>query len=563
MKFENINVKNLARFVALRKDREEVEVEGLGDAVPIPRTKTTFNSFLNPRGKSRTARGDNQFRDVKKKPDEKQVKNLLGIAVGIAVEECIMKHYYTIGGKVNRQRKGGSIGSSLTGETARAYMLTWDRCFLQKLEELNITVDLYRRYIDDICMVLNTINVGWKFDAKNNKMIFVEPAEGEEQEDDEVQTFKILQMIANSICPEVQMTIDVPGNYSNRKLPVLDLNLWMSRDSNGIQKLCHTFYKKNVSSKFTIMKRSAMSMAIKRTTHFQEAIRRLKNCDKSQNWLQRACHLSEWGNMLRISGYDELYRYNILIGAITRYEEIVKMEIDGSIENLYRNRSQVIRDTIKKGGKSAASTWFMRGNVSCTLNTAPTPNSVLSDKLQVSLKSVVTSDGTKTKVIETGGVPVFLGLRKADPFRKEECMFGDPKCIVEGRTSCGTMSATYQLVCSCGEEVPVSDTDNPDTSLNGIQPPALLQPPAAIRARMVAGRRVGGGPRALRGGRGAQAGRKERKISNERKNYIGITGRSLHMRQTENLDAVKRGDLSYALARHMAEDHRGEDQPRP
>jgi hypothetical protein len=227
-----------------------------------------------------------------------------------------------------------------------------------------------------------------------------------------------------------------------------------------------------------------MSMSVKRTTHFQEAIRRLKNCDKTQSWLERATHLSEWSNMLRISGYNELYRYNILTGAVARYEELVRMEGSGEIENLYRNRKQVISDTKKKGGKSAAATWFMRGEVSVTLNTAPTPYSGLRDRLQTALSSVVSPDGAKTKVIENGGIPITRGIRKADPFRQEGCMFQDPDCIVEGKTFCGTMGACYQITCSCGDEVEITDTDtNPQ---GGGPHPAVTKLPSTPRARIVA-----------------------------------------------------------------------------
>jgi hypothetical protein len=403
--------------------------------------------------------------------------------------------------------------------------------------------------------ILNTIVRGWKYDKETDAMVFVEPV-GEDEEGDELRTFKILQEIANSICPQIQMTIDVTGAHRNKKLPVLDLNLWMSTDGFGRQRLCHTFYKKEVSSRYTILKRSAISMSVKRTTHFQEAIRRLKGCDKSQTWLERASHLTEWSNMLRISGYNELYRYSVMVGAIDRYNEIVKMEKDGVIDNLYRSREQVVNDCVKRGGKSAAATWFMKGDVTSTLCTAPTPNSELRDQIVKKLTGVVTADGTKTKVIEVGGVPISIGIKKADPFQKTGCMFGDPECIVEEKTSCGVMSACYQILCSCGDPAPVTDTDSEAQDTTGV----ARTPNGRDRARVVAGRRRNQGNRA--GGNRRQEGRKkEGKISNERKNYLGITGRSLHMRMTEHLDAVKRGDMKYALARHMAEAHNDDPSP--
>jgi hypothetical protein len=257
------------------------------------------------------------------------------------------------------------------------------------------------------------------------------------------------------------MTVDTTVCHKNGTLPVLDLNMWMSTDREGKQVVNHSFYKKEVASKYTILKRSAMSMSIKRTTHFQEVIRRLKNCDRNQCWMERAFHLSEWGNMLRISGYNELYRFNILRGAVSRYDELIRMEKEGLIANLYRNRAQVVSDTVKKGGKAAAATWFMRGGKSCTLNTAPTPDGLLRDRIQSTLTGVTTPDGAGVKVVETGGVPVSLGLKKTDPFRVIGCDFNDPKCIVEGKTSSGTMGSCYQLLCSCGDMVPDNNSTLP------------------------------------------------------------------------------------------------------
>jgi hypothetical protein len=550
---DNIDVKSLVRFVALKKDRKYVTDRDLGDVVPVPKATTTFNSFAKPRGKAKKSNGDSQFGEVKEKPSEKQVKTLLGIAVAVAVEECMSNHFYTIGGKTYRQVKGGSIGSSLTGETSRTVMLLWDKRFLKKLEELNISLDMYCRYIDDITVVVNVIMKGWTYDITEDKMVFREESE-DEIDDDEVRTFNILQSVANSLCPEIQMTVDIPGSHSNNRLPVLDLNLWLSVDTeSGTQYLNHAFYKKKVASQYTILKRSAISMSTKRSTHFQEALRRMKNCDLSQKWIERAIHLSEWANMLRISGYGESYRFNILKGAVLRYREIVRKVTDGDIENLYRNRGQVVRDRLKKGGKSSAATWFMVGGVSCTLNTAPTPDGALKEKIQKTLSSMMTVDGGKVKVIETGGVPISIGLKKADPFRVEGCDFGEEGCIVDPKTSCGVMSAVYQLLCSCGDVIEQDSDVSQAASTHNTQ---LNSPGRGGRARVVGGVRR----RVPAGSRTKKSKKKGCKVQDKRYNYLGITGRSLHARQTEHMDAMRRGDTKYALARHMRDVH-SQDTP--
>ena len=34
-------------------------------------------------------------------------------------------------------------------------------------------------------------------------------------------------------------------------------------------------------------------------------------------------------------------------------------------------------------------------------------------------------------VVEEGGIPITAGLKKQDPFKKDECLFGDPDCWIQ------------------------------------------------------------------------------------------------------------------------------------
>jgi hypothetical protein len=43
-------------------------------------------------------------------------------------------------------------------------------------------------------------------------------------------------------------------------------------------------------------------------------------------------------------------------GAVKRYREIIENVENGTMENVYRNREQVVRDCATKGGKSSAAT---------------------------------------------------------------------------------------------------------------------------------------------------------------------------------------------------------------
>jgi hypothetical protein len=71
---------------------------------------------------------------------------------------------------------------------------------------------------------------------------------------------------------------------------------------------------------------------------------------------------------------------------------------------------------------------------------------------------------------------------------------------------------------------------------------------------------VGGVRRRAHTGVRSTGGRKTggSKVEDKRSNYLGITGRSLHARQADHVAAVARGDMTYALARHMRDVH-GQD----
>ena len=126
--------------------------------------------------------------------------------------------------------------------------------------------------LDDIDEVLNEITQGWHFDTVSNQMAFnlnhpYATLKGDQR------TFSVLCDIANSINHDIQFTFECPSLFDNQKLPILDLYVWI--DNCQVK---HSFYKKAISSNYTIMKRSAISNSIKRNSLFQEGLRRVKNC---------------------------------------------------------------------------------------------------------------------------------------------------------------------------------------------------------------------------------------------------------------------------------------------
>ena len=51
----------------------------------------------------------------------------------------------------------------LISEEARIYMLLWDNILRTKCKDLGLKVDLYRRYVDDMLLVLRAVGKVWSY----------------------------------------------------------------------------------------------------------------------------------------------------------------------------------------------------------------------------------------------------------------------------------------------------------------------------------------------------------------------------------------------------------------
>ena len=124
---------------------------------------------------------------------------------------CMSHHYYTIGGNIHRQTEGGAIGSDLTGEEARLYMLLWDNKLVGKCKDLGILMDLYKRYVDDMTIVMRAIGKGWSY---NRKKKILEYSDQQYLKDLSLtptqKTAAVMVEISNAINGNIQVTLYSP-----------------------------------------------------------------------------------------------------------------------------------------------------------------------------------------------------------------------------------------------------------------------------------------------------------------------------------------------------------------
>ena len=132
-------------------------------------------------------------------------------------------------------------------------------------------------YVDDNTVVSSRIPRGWRYNSQLQRMEWTEEwaLEDNSLEPDCV-TAKVMASIMSSIDEDIQLTWDSPGNNVNKKMPVLDLQVWMEQDAAGVNVIRFTFYEKEMASKFVIMKNSGLSWQTKRSTLAGEVTRRRK-----------------------------------------------------------------------------------------------------------------------------------------------------------------------------------------------------------------------------------------------------------------------------------------------
>ena len=121
---------------------------------------------------------------------------------------------------------------------------------------------------DDILMALPPINKGWEYSKVSRKMLYYKVKALNDTEEPVERTARILNTIADTLEQDIQFTYDTPLKHPDKRMPVLDFKVW---SNNNVIRF--SFYKKEIASQFTILKRSALSDSIKRDTYFMEAVR--------------------------------------------------------------------------------------------------------------------------------------------------------------------------------------------------------------------------------------------------------------------------------------------------
>ena len=92
-------------------------------------------------------------------------------AMKVVLSFIMKNHLYTFDGQIKLQSKGGPIGLLLTGILAQLFMVWWDRQFKIKMDENGLRLRMYKRYVDDINVIVNAPRAGLKFVESEDRVI--------------------------------------------------------------------------------------------------------------------------------------------------------------------------------------------------------------------------------------------------------------------------------------------------------------------------------------------------------------------------------------------------------
>ena len=178
-------------------------------------------------------------------------------------------HDFHFDGDIYRQKSGGSIGLDLTGVLSDIYMCYWDIQIIQKANEAGMNVLMYKRYKDDVNVIIDTVNMN-RDNVQGMKL-------------DEA-VMSELKIVADSVDPNLKVTTDYGSNHGDDRVPILDVKVWIQETSPGEWQILHTHYIKDVSSRMLMKVDSSHSMQMKINVLANEIDRIMRNCSPHIKW---------------------------------------------------------------------------------------------------------------------------------------------------------------------------------------------------------------------------------------------------------------------------------------
>ena len=388
-------------------------------------------------------------------PSESDIKTLLAEATAVSVRSVMNNHVFEFDGEVYVQTDEGSTGLRLTGVLAEIIMILWSKELSEKMTKAGVKNDLIPRFVDDITLLPTVIKPGMRLVDEKLKH-FEEHVEADNQVEDDERTMQIISQIANSISDEISVTYDIPSNYEDRKIPILDIKAGLNDDNNNIEFI---FYKKPIANKYVTHKSSAQSIKQKMNTLTQQCFSRLHNTSEELDDSVKVEELDKYMQELKLSGYTESERLKILKGGINTYKNIKRLEIN-NIRPFYRSNS--FQKTERMENKSKKKKHWFKGR-NCDLRyksvmfVEATPEDTLLKMLKTTEEQHKISDNHRIKFVSKSGSKLENILERKNPF-ESNCHSNDCKPCANSNlktnqlSKCRTNNVSYESTCKLCEK---------------------------------------------------------------------------------------------------------------
>ena len=164
-------------------------------------------------------------------------------------------------------------------------------------------------------------------------------------------------------------------------------------------------------------------------------------------------HLNDLVEIIRMSGYSEMYSFKIIKSGLKGFEKILEVENGGCRQAgrpVNRTRSWG-EDQRQKNKEDKSKNWYKKGG----FDVPHTPGGVLARRMKD--KEAENNQGRKIrfKIIEKGGVSLDQKLRRSNPWAGGKC--GRRRCFPcmgDKGGKCWREGVTYSLWCKeCDENV--------------------------------------------------------------------------------------------------------------
>ena len=256
--------------------------------------------------------------------------------------------------------------------------------------------------------------------------------------------------IANSVTPMLKWTCDYPSAHSSGKMPVLDIQTWVIETGTGTVTK-YEFYRKPMSNPISIPALSALPNGVKFSTHRQEVLRVLRNTSLDTPWVVKAGLLSDLSWRMKLSGYGESFRAQVLSGGVTGY--LKKVQLCNN-KNIPFNRPK--EEIVKNRKNKNVTAWFQSKNkqesFSSVLFVPFTPGSELAKRIRYLEEANHQGRDSRIKVVELGGKTLVNTLSNNYPWKPDAC--NDGECFpcstnTRGRfVSCRKPGMAYRIFCT-------------------------------------------------------------------------------------------------------------------